>query len=412
MIVDDINDINDLNDNELFDLLDKIVHDKNKLEKTRKTTMCDKCDSNKNIMEDYSLGIIVCKSCGNILGNIMDKSPEWRDYDGQSGNKRCTSFTNFFLPQSSLGTSISGRNCGVKRIHSWSRMPYRERILLTIHKNIEAKCKEGKILKCIEDDAKILYHNLSKCKYIDGCNKGKFVIIRGKNKESLIAACVFFACKRKGNTRSPKEIAKLFNVNYKDFTKGCRIFLKLMKIINMKYEYKSSSPIHFVNRYCKMLKLNSEHLNQVKQIIINSEKLHIATTHTPISIATGAILFVIEINSLPISKRTLAKTYNVSDVTVAKAYKKMFKYKRILLNDNLTNDIATKMELVKKTNKSNNFSIEDDSYINKINSDIYRDIENTYSEYEDIVQKHSILNHFDQNQLMHAPILPSNHQLK
>ena len=52
-------------------------------------------------------------------------------------------------------------------------------------KKITQKCSEGKIMKCIEDDAKIMYNNICDCKHMTGKNKGKNIIIRGINRESL-----------------------------------------------------------------------------------------------------------------------------------------------------------------------------------------------------------------------------------
>ena len=117
-------------------------------------------------------------------------------------------------------------------------MPYKERSLHQVLKEIQEKCRLASILKCIEDDAKILYKNISETTYTEGNNKGKPIIIRGKNRKSLIAACIFFACKRKGDTRSPKEIAKLFELKDTEITKGCKTFLKMRKSKNFELQFK------------------------------------------------------------------------------------------------------------------------------------------------------------------------------
>ena len=46
----------------------------------KNTLWCDYCNDNE-IIEDTSLGIYVCKTCGIVLNTILDSNPEWRQYD-------------------------------------------------------------------------------------------------------------------------------------------------------------------------------------------------------------------------------------------------------------------------------------------------------------------------------------------
>ena len=74
--------------------------------------------------------------------------------------------SNDLLPQSSLGTTIGGGKfkSRIKTLHNWSAMPYRERSLHQVFKKFQEKCAFTGILKCIEDDAKIMYKTISECK--------------------------------------------------------------------------------------------------------------------------------------------------------------------------------------------------------------------------------------------------------
>ena len=73
--------------------------------------------------ENYcvSEGIIVCKSCNNVINNIVD-TPEWRNYKSSSGDPtRCGMPSNNLLPESSLGTSIANRgyNSKMKKVDQY-----------------------------------------------------------------------------------------------------------------------------------------------------------------------------------------------------------------------------------------------------------------------------------------------------
>ncbi len=332
------------------------VNRKHSHNNTKKKSVCQNCDSADNIIEDFSLGIIVCKTCGQVLDNIIDSNPEWRSFeDDPKGNNtnRCGTGVSSLLPQSSLGTTIGGGKfkSRIKTLHNWSAMPYRERSLHQVFKQFQEKCSNTGILKCIEDDAKIMYKTISECKHTDGKNKDKFIIIRGKNRISLIAACVFFACKRKGMTRSPKEIAEMFDINYTDITRGCKNFQKFIKKGNIDINTGFSLSEDFVSRFCKDLHIKEKYINQAVQIAKNIRNMNIASVHTPFSIATSSILLMAELNNIDnINKRRLANKFGVSEVTIAKTFKKIEEHKDILKSQEKVDEFIKK-KLIEKVNQ-------------------------------------------------------------
>jgi len=313
---------------------------------------CPNCSVNDSVFEDVELGIIICKNCGQVIDNLMDSGPEWRNYEdgGKKDASRCSIPVNKLLPQSSLGTSMAG-NCKsrMRTIQMWSRIPYRERSLNNVFKIIQEKCLQGNILKCIEDDAKILYKKISECKHVKGRNKGKFIIIRGKNRKSLIAACLFFACRKNNKTRSPKEIADLFDLKYTEINKGCKNFLKFMKLRKMDLGIGISQPEHFVIRFCNELRIKTQYIDQAVKIAQNITKLNVASVHTPFSTAISSILLMAEINNLKIiTKKKLALKFKVSEVTITKTYKKLEQYKKILLDDKLIDTLIVQIKKSKE----------------------------------------------------------------
>jgi len=353
------NELENANDDELFDLLDKIDYedlddkeDDPSKDKPYEQLFCYKCKSSDKIAEDTSNGIVVCMECGNTIAQIFDSNPEWKNYaDGKSGSARCNAASNYFLPQSSLGTTIGGSNRSkVKLIHSWNAMPYKERSLNNELKQIQGICRQAGILKCIEDDAKIYYKILSDTKHLTGKNQGKFIIIRGIKRTSLKGACVYYACKRKGDSRSPKEIAKLFSVRYKDITKGCKTFKKLMKLHQIPYDAHVNDPEHFIKRYCRDLHIAKNYVTDIMKIVKNIEKLDLISAHTPPSIAIGSILLVVDMNKIDIDRKMVATKFELSEATIDKACKRIEQYKNILINDELTEKIAK----IIKTDKTNN----------------------------------------------------------
>ena len=352
-------DLRDMFDNIDFDNLDEDSNEGIKVNREHshnKNNICTNCNNNENIIEDFSLGIIVCKNCGQVLDSIIDANPEWRSFEddnkGDNAN-RCGLGVSKLLPQSSLGTTIGGGKfkSRIKTLHSWSAMPYRERSLHQVFKQFQEKCANTGILKCIEDDAKIMYKAISECKHNEGKNKDKYIIIRGKNRISLIAACVFFACKRKGMTRSPKEIADIFDINYTDITRGCKNFQKFVKKGNIDINTGFSLPEDFVSRFCKDLHIKDKYIEESINIAKNIRRMNIASVHTPFSIATSSILLMAEFNNIEnINKRRLANKFGVSEVTISKTFKKIEEYKDILKSQEKVEEFIKKM-IIKNINQ-------------------------------------------------------------
>jgi transcription initiation factor TFIIIB Brf1 subunit/transcription initiation factor TFIIB len=395
MDIDDINniqDIQDLDESELLDLLDniKMLPDDevitNDTEDDISIDNCIKCKTNEYLVEDVSKGIIVCSGCGLILDEIIDASPEWRSYSDsrRQVNGRCSRPINPHLPQSSLGTSIRGISyySPIRRLQRWNYMSYRERSLNEVLKYIQSICRKYNILKCIEDDAKILFKNFKNCKHKTGKSKGRYIILRGINKAGLIAACVFFACKRKRVTRSPKEIARIFNIKVFELTKGCNLFLKLLRIHNMSYECIPSKSNHYIRRYCRQLSIkNKEYINQSIQIANNINKLNIADDHTSLSVATGSILIMANLNNLDIPRKKLTDRFEVTEVTIKKVYDRLLPWKYILINDDKCDYLAKKQQ--EKKQESNvpyalmkryqNIEENDSDYNDKFSIRVYMD---------------------------------------
>jgi transcription initiation factor TFIIIB Brf1 subunit/transcription initiation factor TFIIB len=344
-----------ISDESLLDLMSSIDFDEveeSPIEEKSKG-VCENCKGQDTMFEDYSNGILVCKECGQVNDNIMDSNPEWRNYDGSSSKARCSSTTNPMLPKSSLGTSIGGYSRSkVKTLHEWDSMPYDERSLHIVLREIKNRCQKNNILKCIEDDAKIMYKFVSECRHKTGSNKGKKFIIRGANRRSLIAACVFFACRKKGYTRSPKEIAKIFELNFTDTTKGLKTFTRLLKLRNdINMSLGKSTSEDFVPRFCRDLNIKKKYIAIAQQIARNIDSLNIASKHTPISIASGSIMLMIEMNGLTITKKALSEKFDVSEVTISKSYKTIEKYRDILIDDEKVNIILKNMQKERENNE-------------------------------------------------------------
>ena len=172
--------------------------------------------------------------------------------------------------------------------------------------------------------------------------KVKNRIMRCINRKSLIAACVFYACKVEGEPRSPKEIADIYSLDIKHVNRGYRKFMDYINIQELFPEFKSSDPQDFIKRFGKVLKIDEKYIKVAIDISNNIKKLELAGTHEPQSIAAGCLLLVINMNNLNINRKEISKVFRISDVTISKTYRRIYPHRKFICDNEITNLILEK----------------------------------------------------------------------
>ena len=275
---------------------------------------CTNCSSNEIY---YDSGSNYCRSCGYHLGTLI--SNEYLNCNEKNIYDRFSIPVSAHMPQSSLGTSISLHRYydfyRLRKFHIWNQMPYKERSLYKSFQIITSNANKENISNSIIELAKTYYSNFASLK-----------ITRGVNRSSVIAACIYFACKENNVPRSSKEIADMFNLNICDMTKGCKIYSSIVK---KKYNYtNTNNPLHYIKRFCSKLNINDELVSLIEYSALKSVYLKIVKENTPASIATGSIYFIcyifMEKNKVSKLKKKISENCKISEVTISKCFKKMY----------------------------------------------------------------------------------------
>lgn len=297
-----------------------------------------KCCELKENYEFTNKGETVCKICSNTISNIID-TPEWKNYkDSKTNNTRCGMPANAMLPESSMGTIIkndyNSKMNRVNRYQQWNSMPYKERSLYKVYKDIEDKCIGGNLPVIISETAQSYYLTISETK-----------ISRGSNRIGIIAACIYYACKECEVPRSTNELSSLFQIDNKILTKGCKNFTEIMRMSKDRKRIQTHKSVNlhdFIDRFCHKLKLCE---SKQKHIVIISklcEELNLVNDNTPPAMAAGCIYLYIRIVKIDIDKKQMSEVCKISEVTINKCSKK--------LEEN--NIIMNKINELSKVNKS------------------------------------------------------------
>jgi transcription initiation factor TFIIB len=271
-------------------------------------------------------GETLCKICNNLVSNIIS-APEWKNYkDSNINTTRCGMPTNVMLPQSSMGTSIKNdynfKMSRVTRYQQWNSMPYKERSLYKVYKDIEDKCIAGDLKLIIAETAQSYYLVISQTK-----------ISRGSNRIGIIAACIYFACKECEVPRSTNELSSLFKIDNKIMTRGCKNFTEIMRMSkdrNRVQTHKSVNLHDFIERFSHKLNLSESDNKSITNLSKLCEELNLVNDNTPPAMASGCIFLYIRMNNIDIDKKSISEVCKISEVTINKCSKKLEENDKIL----------------------------------------------------------------------------------
>lgn len=287
---------------------------------------CSECNSQLVIMED---GFPTCinQNCGKICKDVLDFSPEWRFYGADDKNAtdptRCGNPVNPLLQESSLGCKVlytSKSSYEMRKIGKWTEwqsIPHREKSLYNEFMYISTMAQNSGIPKIFIDDALIIHKDISEQKMFRGCNR-----------DGIKAASIYISCRLNGCTRTPHEIAEIFNLDNASATHGCSLALEIMNNVQRNNGLEiptlgATLPTAFIERYCSKLSVTKENTMLCKFIAAKVERLNLIPDNTPHSIAAGIIFFVTQVFGTSQSKADIATVCKVSEVTISKCFRKL-----------------------------------------------------------------------------------------
>jgi len=297
---------------------------------------CEYCNS---ILAFSDEGFLTCTntSCGIIYKDIVDQSAEWRYYgadDNQNADPtRCGMPINPLLQESSFGCKVlcngstSYEMRKIRRYTEWQSMPYKEKSQYDEFQRITIMSQNAGIPKAIIDDAFVYHKKISEYD----------TTFRGDNRDGILAASIYISCRINNYPRTAKEIATIFFLDVASATKGCKNALLIINDLEKDMDNKEktnfckTTPVSFIERYCSKLNINTEMTNLCKFISIKIEKNNYMPENTPNSIAAGVVYFIAQVCNLNITKRDVKHTSDTSEVTINKCYKKIEKFKEVLI---------------------------------------------------------------------------------
>ena len=293
----------------------------------RTREFCDACGFSVSITDE---GFTACSNpkCSIIYKDVLDHSAEWRFYNADGGQMsdptRCGMPVNPLLAESSYGCRVlcdgpsSYEMRKIRRYSEWQAMPYREKARYDEFQRITTVAHNNDIPKIITDEALRHHKRVSEHK-----------TFRGLNRDGVIAASVYVACRIHNCPRTAKEIASIFSLDITSATRGCKNALVIINEIESdmtnsdKTTFCKTTPNSFIERYCSKLSMNAELTQLCLFVASRIEKNQLIPENTPHSIAAGIVYFIAQTCALNISKRDVNRVSEISEVTINKCFKKL-----------------------------------------------------------------------------------------
>lgn len=304
-------------------------------QENKKREYCDLCES---VLKYSPEKFLICSntSCGIIYKDMLDETAEWRYYGADDSSSvdptRCGMPINPLLKKSSYGCKVLCNNRStyemrkIRRYTEWQSMPYNEKTQYDEFEWIKAMARISGISKIIVDEALRQHKKISSMK-----------TFRGYNRDGIIAASVYISCRIHNYPRTAKEIATIFHLDNTSSTKGCKNAGQILNNIesellgNEKTQLCQTRPKAFIERYCSKLNINKELTKLCLFVAYKIEKGNKIPENTPNSVAAGIVYFVSQECHLNISKKKVNTCSEISEVTINKCYKKLYKMRKTLL---------------------------------------------------------------------------------
>ncbi|KAF2861032.1 cyclin-like protein [Piedraia hortae CBS 480.64] len=329
----------------------------------RSEVVCPDCKEDPpNLVENPHTGDTTCANCGIVLAERnIDHSSEWRTFSGDDKNhgdpSRVGDGPNALLNGSQLFTSIAfsdgQRHSELFRAQNKSDLDKSNRGLREAYNHIGALCERWQLPGYVVDAAKHIYKDAAESP-----------LFKGKNRDALIAGCLFLACRRNNAPRSFREVTDLTNVSKKELGKNFKLLETFLRqkekqgnttvvsggtvIFNDAYKGSSQADAgDLCNRYCNRLSMDQSASNVAIAIAKRMTSIGALAGRSPLTCSAACIYMASHLMSQPKLPKDIMAVTKVSDSAFRQAYKLLYNEADTLLTKEIR-DLGIKVENMPK----------------------------------------------------------------
>jgi len=285
-----------------------------------KDVKCPICGS-AEFTYNQKTGELICTKCGYVIEEVLYLGREWRVLEGEDFQTKARtghpmSYSNI---ASSLVTEV-GKTKDLYKLPEEEReifkrlKKWQQRATSSYERNLKLAQQESKRISSflqlpphVEETAMKLY--------LTAAERG---LIRGRSIESIIAACIYIACRLHDVPRTLDEVVKASGVHKKELGRTYRHLTKSLKIKILPIDV-----TEYVHRFSSILNLPPEVTATAIEIIQKAKEADITAGRGPAGIAAAAIYLACVKHGIKKTQKEIAEVAGVTEVTVRNRYKEM-----------------------------------------------------------------------------------------
>ena len=281
---------------------------------------CPECGG-INIQNDPHLGEITCGDCGLVIDEKMVDTGIDLQGKFDKGEKKGRGGAPMSMQKFDKGLTTNvgeisdiyklepGQTRKFLRLKKWQ-----ERVSTSIERNLRLAMAELRVIasyltlpNVVRDEASRIYNFV--------LQRG---LVRGRSMESVIAACLYAACRSYNIPRTLDEMATASDVERKEIGRTYRFIIRKLQI-----KVKQSSPKDYVSRFSSVLKLSPRTQNDALRVLKRAEEVELTSGRGPAGIAAAALYVAALINDEKKTQREVADIAGITEVTIRNRYKEL-----------------------------------------------------------------------------------------
>lgn len=281
---------------------------------------CPECNS-ISLTYDEEKGEIVCNECGIVIEEKMvdtgiDLSGKFDKSEKKGRGGAPMSMQKFDKGLTTNVGEISDiYKLDTKQTRKFLRLKkWQERVSTSIERNLRLAMAELRrvasylnLPTVVGDEAARLYN------YV--LQRG---FVRGRSMESVIAACIYAACRSYNIPRTLDEIAHASDIERKEIGRTYRFIIRRMTI-----KINPSSPNDYISRFSSILKLSPKTQNHALKILKKASDEELTSGRGPAGIAAAALYVAALLNDEKKTQREVADVAGITEVTIRNRYKEL-----------------------------------------------------------------------------------------
>ncbi len=282
---------------------------------------CPECGS-IHLSYDEQKGEVICKECGLVIEEKMVDTGQEISGQFDKSEKKGRGGAPLSMQKFDKGliTNVgeisdiyrlknAGQTRKFLRLKKWQ-----ERVSTSIERNLRLAMAELRrvasflnLPNVVKDESSRIYNFV--------LQRG---LVRGRGMESVIAACIYAACRSYGIPRTLDEISDASDVERKEIGRTYRFVMRKMNI-----KVKPSSPKDYISRFATVLHLSPKTQNHALKILKKADISELTSGRGPAGIAAAALYVAALLNDEKKTQREVADVAGITEVTIRNRYKEL-----------------------------------------------------------------------------------------